>query len=65
MKQVERLEKGQAKRKSRMCLIGGDLLIIAVGKELRVCSLKRVKSGYLKSQAKEEELDLGDYKVHS
>lgn len=48
-----------------MCLIGGDLLIIAVGKELRVCSLKRVKSGYLKSQAKEEEFDLGDYKVHS
>ena len=48
-----------------MCVIAGDACVVAVGMELRVCSLKRVKNGVQASRGngEEEEAGLGDYKV--
>jgi len=46
-----------------MCVIAGDACVVAVGMELRVCSLKRVKNGVQARSGNEEDADLGDYKV--
>ncbi|GAA5894597.1 uncharacterized protein JCM6883_002150 [Sporobolomyces salmoneus] len=58
----------EGKRNQRMVTIrGGTELIVAVGKELRICDLKQVKAGTTQSRGardhSEESADLGDYKV--
>lgn len=66
VQEIEQLEKGQGgKKRQKMCLLGGgDWLLVAVGMELRCCSLKQIKSSQSNSKRGDDnEFVGGDYKV--
>jgi hypothetical protein len=68
IRQEEEILVEECKRNERMCLIrGGTELIVAVGRELRVCNLKEVKSRSSPTSQynRTDEIDLGEYKVSS